>query len=151
MEEKVKAIKEAPAPTNVTQLHSFLGLINYYKFLPNLAANITPLYSHLNKHQRWGGRTSSKLPSNVPKMHCSQTVFLPTMTPASHWCWHATPQIMVSRPSCHTFFKDGKDRPIAYISRTLSAAEKHHSQLSFGHHLCGEEVSLLSHRQAFHH
>ena len=53
-EEKVKAIKEAPAPPNVTQLRSFLGLINYYnKFLPNLAANLTPLYSLLNKHQRW--------------------------------------------------------------------------------------------------
>jgi len=29
-------------------------LINYYnKFLPNLAANLTPLYSLLNKQQRW--------------------------------------------------------------------------------------------------
>ena len=53
-EEKVKAIKEAPAPTNVTQLRSFLGLINYYdKFLPKLAANLTPLYPLLNKRQRW--------------------------------------------------------------------------------------------------
>ena len=48
--EKVKAIKEAPAPTNVTQLR---GLVNYYnKFLPNLAANLTPLYSLLSKHPR---------------------------------------------------------------------------------------------------
>jgi len=75
-EEKVKAIKEAPAPTNVTQLRSFLGLINYYnKFLPNLAANLTPLYSLLSN-----GMTSSNL-SNVPKMHCSQTLFSPAMTP----------------------------------------------------------------------
>ena len=53
MEDKVKAIKEAPSPTNATQLRSFLGLVNYYnKFFPNLAANLTPLYSLLNKHQR---------------------------------------------------------------------------------------------------
>ena len=29
-EEKVKAIKEAPTPKNVTELRSFLGIINYY-------------------------------------------------------------------------------------------------------------------------
>lgn len=26
---EVKAIREAPAPTNVKELHSFLGLVNY--------------------------------------------------------------------------------------------------------------------------
>ena len=52
-EEKVKAIKEAPATTNVPQLRSFLGLINYYnKFLPNLAPTLTPLYALLNKQQQ---------------------------------------------------------------------------------------------------
>jgi len=54
-EEKVKAIKKAPAPTNVPQPRSFLGLINYYQmFLPNLAATLTPLYSLLNKRQQCG-------------------------------------------------------------------------------------------------
>ena len=43
-EEKVRAIKEAPPPTNVSQLRSFLGSINYYtKFLPNLANTLAPL------------------------------------------------------------------------------------------------------------
>ena len=33
--EKVKAVLEAPAPSNVSQLRSFLGLGNHYaKFLP---------------------------------------------------------------------------------------------------------------------
>ena len=35
-QEKVKAIVEAPAPRNVSQLKSFLGMLNYNgKFLPN--------------------------------------------------------------------------------------------------------------------
>lgn len=39
VEEKVRAIKEAPSPKNVTELRSFLGLVNYYgKFLPDLSA-----------------------------------------------------------------------------------------------------------------
>ena len=36
--EKVRAIVEAPAPQNVSQLKSFLGMLNYCsKFLPNLS------------------------------------------------------------------------------------------------------------------
>ena len=53
-EEKVQAIKEAPQLRNVTALRSFLSLINYYaKFLPNLSAKLAPLYSLLNKKQKW--------------------------------------------------------------------------------------------------
>ena len=127
-EEKVKAIKDAPAPTNVTQLRSFLGLVNYYnKFLPNLAANLTPLYSLLSKHQRWA---SSKLPFNVPKMHCSQMLFLPTTTPPSHWYWHATPQIMVSGPYCHTLLMVVKKGPLhTFPEPSRQQLEKHYSQL----------------------
>ena len=35
--EKIQAVLEAPIPTNVTELKSYLGLLTYYgKFLPNL-------------------------------------------------------------------------------------------------------------------
>ena len=48
--ENVKAIAEAPTPTNVTELKSFLGLINYYnKFLSNLSMFLSPLYRLLKK------------------------------------------------------------------------------------------------------
>ena len=56
---KVEVIVRAPAPKNVTELRSFLGLVNYYgKFLPNLATILTPLYSLLQKgsHWSWGDR-----------------------------------------------------------------------------------------------
>ncbi|PIK41134.1 hypothetical protein BSL78_22016 [Apostichopus japonicus] len=43
MPEKVKAIKEAPAPRNVTELKSYLGLLTYYgKFLPSLSKTLAP-------------------------------------------------------------------------------------------------------------
>lgn len=51
---KVQAVKTAPAPTNLMQLKSFLGLINYYgKFLPNLSATLSPLYRLLPNKARW--------------------------------------------------------------------------------------------------
>ena len=39
--EKIKALRQAPTPKDLTQLKSFLGLVNYYsRFLPNLATTL---------------------------------------------------------------------------------------------------------------
>ncbi|KAL5509175.1 hypothetical protein EMCRGX_G004492 [Ephydatia muelleri] len=49
-QEKLQAIVDAPAPKDVSQLKSFLGLVNYYsKFLPHLANTLAPLYALLKK------------------------------------------------------------------------------------------------------
>ena len=54
MPDKVKAILEAPEPTNVTELKSYLGLLNYYgKFLQNVSSILHPLYSLLQKSATW--------------------------------------------------------------------------------------------------
>lgn len=59
--QKLKAIVEAPAPHNVSQLKSFLGMINYYsKFLPNLSTQLALLYSLLQKkHMEVGQRSAA--------------------------------------------------------------------------------------------
>ena len=67
-EEKVRAIKEAPPPTNVTQLRSSLGLVNYYgKFLPHLASVLAPLYNLLQKKSTGIGGQHRRLPSTKLK------------------------------------------------------------------------------------
>jgi len=53
-DEKIRAINNDPAPTNISQLKSFLGLINYYcKFLQNLSNILAPLYRLIQKNTRW--------------------------------------------------------------------------------------------------
>ena len=45
---KVQTIQDAPEPTNVQELRSFLGLVNYYaKFMSNLASLLHPLHELL--------------------------------------------------------------------------------------------------------
>ena len=52
--EKVQAIVDALQPKNVTQLKSFLGMLNYYgKFLPNLSTQLAPLHGLLKKNSQW--------------------------------------------------------------------------------------------------
>jgi len=51
---KVAAIVKTPAPTNVQELRSFLGLLNYYgKFILNLATIIHPLNELLQTDRKW--------------------------------------------------------------------------------------------------
>ena len=53
-EEKVEAIQNALTPTNVHQLKSFLGFLNFYsKFLPRAATRLAPFYLLLQKRQPW--------------------------------------------------------------------------------------------------
>ena len=53
-EDKIKAIKEAPRPKNVSELRAFIGIINYYgKCLPNLSSKLAPLYKLLQNHTKW--------------------------------------------------------------------------------------------------
>ena len=50
----VRAIKEAPRPKTVSELRSFLGLVNHYaKFLPHLAHHLTSLSDLLCADQDW--------------------------------------------------------------------------------------------------
>ena len=58
---KVKALKEAPIPTDVSQLKSFLGLLNYYgRFVPNLSTVLAPLHRLLEKGTPWTWNTGQQ-------------------------------------------------------------------------------------------
>lgn len=58
--EKVKAIRNAAPPENVTQLKAYLGMLNYYnRYLPNLSAMIEPLHRLLRKGTTFHWKTES--------------------------------------------------------------------------------------------
>ena len=54
MEEKVRAVLEAPRQQNISELKSYLGSLSYYsKFLLNLSAVLAPLSQHIRHEERW--------------------------------------------------------------------------------------------------
>ena len=53
-QDKVISIINAPGPKNLTELQSYLGLLNYYgKFIPNLSSNLQVLYKLLHKNTKF--------------------------------------------------------------------------------------------------
>ena len=52
--DKIQVIQQAPTPTNLTELKSYIGLLSYYcKFLPHLSTCLAPLYRLLRKDAIW--------------------------------------------------------------------------------------------------
>ena len=128
--EKIKAIVEAPMPTNVQQLRSFLGLLNYYrKFLPNLAAIIQPLNDLLQKNKQWKWTDE-----------CSQAVdsakqLLTTSSVLTHYD-PSVPLRLAADASQYGLgavishiLPNGDEKPVAFASCSLSQSEKNYSQI----------------------
>jgi len=127
---KITAITDAPVPSNVTELKSFLGLVNYYgKFLPNLATQLCPLYQLLNKKTRWSWGQPQNDAFNKVKdavKSASLLVHFDSSLPLILSC-DASPY-GVGAILSHQM-PDQTEKPIAFASRTLAPAEKNYSQL----------------------
>ena len=127
--EKVRAVKEAPVPSDVTQLKSFLGLLNYYaKFLPNLSNVLAPLHSLLKKPHKWSWSSKQQEAFDTAKHLLTSDCLLAHYSPDKDLilACDASPY-GVGAILSHVM--DGQERPVAFTSRTLAAAEKNYSQL----------------------
>ncbi len=62
----------------MTELRSFIGLVNYYaKFLPDLATMLAPLYSLFQRKSRWAwGRAQDQAFSRVKELLLSSDVLV---------------------------------------------------------------------------
>ena len=126
--EKVRAIVEAPAPQNVSQLRSFLGLVNYYgKFLPNLSSTLAPLYRLLEKQVKWIWSAAQDLAFQAAKKQLTSPCLLVHYDKELLLSCDASPYgigaVLLHR------MEDGSEKPVAFASRSLSPAEKKYAQL----------------------
>ena len=139
-EAKVKAVQEAPAPTNVTELKAYLGLLNFYgKFIPNLSTELEPLYQLLRKNQRWKWHRFAHLKRKKSAEQIRAFERCKTLLQSATVLVHYDPNKKLT-VSCDASpygvgvvlsheMPDGSEQPIAFASRTLTPAEKKYSQL----------------------
>ncbi|XP_022829117.1 uncharacterized protein K02A2.6-like isoform X2 [Spodoptera litura] len=128
--DKVKAILQAPKPTNVSQLQSFLGLTNYYRnFVPDASSVLSPLYNLLNKNTKW----------KWTRIHDDSFNHIKNILASDKTLAHFDPQakLILTVDASPTGLgavlsqvgENGLERPISYASRTLSSAEKNYAQI----------------------
>ncbi|XP_061721065.1 uncharacterized protein K02A2.6-like [Cydia pomonella] len=127
--EKVKAIEAAPAPRNVSELRAFIGMVMYYaKFVGNVSSIMAPLYNLLKSGVKfvWDRECQAAfqeikraLGSSQVLTHYSEKLPLILTCDASG----------VGVASVISHATEHGERPVAYASRTLSAAERAYAQI----------------------
>eukprot|EP00731_Ephydatia_muelleri_P001600 Em0001g1600a len=127
---KVEAMVKAPAPRNITELKSFLGMVNYYaKFLPNVSTHLFPLYALLKKEHGWKWDKECQHAFVLIKKMLSSTQVLTPYDPKLPLRLAADASAYGLGAVLSHEWPDGSERPIAFASRTLASAERHYAQL----------------------
>lgn len=154
---KTKAILEAPAPQNVNQLRSYLGLLNYYgRFIPNLSTLLKPLHELLRQGKKWEWSETCQLAFANSKKALLNSEVLTHFDPALplQLACDASPY-GVGAVVSH-IMPDGTDKPIAFASKTLNKAECNYAQIErealsivfgirkFHQYLFGRRFTLLT-------
>ncbi|RUS70453.1 hypothetical protein EGW08_021782 [Elysia chlorotica] len=127
--EKLRAIRDAPRPTNVNELRAYLGLVNYYcKFIHNASSLLAPLYDLLHKGVKWHWGREQQRAFDTSKTSLSSDKLLVHFDPNKQLILtcDASPRGVGAILS----HRDQQgERPIAYASRSLNAAEQNYAQI----------------------
>ncbi|CAG5041301.1 unnamed protein product [Parnassius apollo] len=125
--DKVKAVSDYPIPKNPKEIKSFLGLVGYYRrFIDNFSKITKPLTSLLKKDVNFNWTQEQTQAFNLLKEKLTSAPLLQypdfsqpfiVTTDASNY---AVGAILSQGPI-------GKDKPIAYASRTLNKQEGNYS------------------------
>ena len=142
---KVAAIVKAPSPTNIQELRSFLGLLNYYgKFIPNLATIIHPMNELLQVDRKWNWSEECTKAFELAKTQLTSRQLLTHYDPSLQIYMAADASAYGIGAVISHILTDGTERPIAFASRTLTSSEKNYAQLE------KEALSLVFGVKKFH-
>lgn len=128
---KVDAVLKMPPPTNVSSLKAFLGSVQFYaKFLPpNLSTISEPLYALTKKKAQWNWEEKhQKAFEDLKDLLSSENVLVhfDSKLPLGLSC--DASNVGIGAVLFHRF-PDGSERPIANVSKTLTACQRNYSQI----------------------
>jgi len=124
---KVEGVLNWPAPRNVKEVQKFLGLVNYYRrFIKDFTKIAAPLHILVRKEQKWKWeKEQEEAFGKLKKAFMMEPVLaIPDidreMRVEADASDYAMGGVLLSK--C----KDGKWRPVAFISKSLNATERNY-------------------------
>lgn len=139
------ALRNMPAPTNIQELRSFLGAINYYaKFINKMRAIRSPLDELLKKDTpfHWGPEQQQAF--DHAKAILQSDMLLTHYDPSKPIIVSADASNNGIGATISHRFPDGSEKVIEHAARTLTTAERQYSQIE------KEALSLIFAVQKFH-
>ncbi|XP_054731489.1 uncharacterized protein K02A2.6-like [Anastrepha obliqua] len=126
----IDAIKYVPEPTNQSELRSFLGAINFYgKFINHMRDFRDPLDELLQKNKTWRWTNVQQTCFDSLKDILSSKLLLTHYDPTKGIIVAADASNYGLGACIFHEFEDGSLKAICHASRSLTAAEKHYSQI----------------------
>lgn len=128
--ENIQSIMAIPRPTDITQLRSFLGAVNYYgKFVKNMKDLRGPLDELTQKDVKfeWSAKQENSF-SELRKVMASDLV-LTHYDPQRKIVVAADASSYGKSGTLMHEFSDGKLRPIFHVSKSFNGAEKNYPQI----------------------
>ena len=130
MAAKVEAIKNAPETKDVSQLRAFMGLLNYYhRFLPDVATVLESLHQLLRKESKRAWLEQQQTAFEEAKELLQSTDLLVNFDPEKELVLATDASDYGVGAVLSHKMKNGTERPIGYVSRSLQEAEKKYSTL----------------------
>ena len=130
LQDRVRAIRDAPTPTSVPKLKSYLGMLTYYsRFLQNLSSLLHPLYVLLRKDSKWHWGPDQEKAFLASKELLMSAKFLTHFDSSLELTLACDASAYGLGAVLSHKMRDGSERPIGFASRTLTAAECNYSEL----------------------
>lgn len=127
---KIKAIQEMPAPTNIKELEAFIGMINYYgKFIKDFSDICVPLNQLRKKDTPFDWNLSCQEAFKKLTTALTEDSILAHYDPKLPLVLAADASSKGVGISLLHRFPDGTERPVMYGSKTLNSAEQKYSQI----------------------
>ena len=150
--EKIKAVQQMATPTNLGELRTFIGMVNYMaKFLPDLAAMMKPLTNLTKRNMPWNWSTAEQEVFDVIKSK---------LTSAPVLVFYDTNKALTLENDASDYgigsVLKQEGRPIAFASRTLTDTERNYAQIEkdilavtyglekFHHYTFGRKLTVVT-------
>ena len=127
---KTEALYNAPISTNVKELQSFIGGVNYYaKFIPDMAKICKPLYKLLQKDIVWSWQNKQERAFHILKSKLTSAPVLAVYDKKLRIKLDCDASKYGVGAVLSQVNANDEENPIAYASRTLNKSEANYSQL----------------------